>query len=171
MTEEPTSSGESTPAEAQDADTAPEQPTAVHDAGAAADEAATVVDEPVPAAVVEAPAAEPAVPAPPAVAPAPPAPAATPPATTPPAPPSPPLTGGPWVPTATGAKPPEPAPEPPAPPTDIAARGGGIAAQSVPSYPTSAADGRSAASRPEIPIGGAFAGGLVVALILKRLAK
>jgi hypothetical protein len=153
VTEEPTSSGESTPAEAQDADTAPEQPTAVHDAGAAADEAATVVDEPVPAAVVEAPAAEPAVPPPPAVA------------------PSPPLTGGPWVPTATGAKPPEPAPEPPAPPTDIAARGGGIAAQSVPSYPTSAADGRSATSRPEIPIGGAFAGGIVVALILKRLAK
>jgi hypothetical protein len=155
VTEEPTSSGESTPAEAQDADTAPEQPTAVHDAGAAADDAATVVDEPVPAAV-----APPAAP-----------PATAPPATTSSAPPSPPLTGGPWVPTATGPKPPEPAPAPAAPPADIAARGGAIAAQSVPSYPTSAADGRSAASRPEIPIGGAFAGGLVMALILKRLAK
>jgi hypothetical protein len=165
VTEEPTSSGESTPAEAQDADTAPEQPTAVHDAGAAADDAATVVDEPVPAAVAPRAAPPPAAPPPAALPPA------APPATTSSAPPSPPLTGGPWVPTATGPKPPEPAPAPPAPPADIAARGGGIAAQSVPSYPTSAADGRSAASRPEIPIGGAFAGGLVVALILKRLAK
>jgi hypothetical protein len=141
VTEQPTSSGESTPAEAQDADTA------------------TVVDAPVP--VVEAPVVE-ATP-PPATPPAPPA--------KPPPPPSPPLTGGPWVPTATGPKPPEPASEPPAPPADIAARGGGIAAQNVPSYPTSAADGRPAASRPEIPIGGAFAGGVVLALILKRLAK
>jgi hypothetical protein len=45
-------------------------------------------------------------------------------------------------------------------------------AQLPPSQPASAPGGPSAAAdRPEIPVGAAFAGGLLLALILKRLAR
>jgi len=53
---------------------------------------------------------------------------------------------------------------------EVAARGG-TETPSGASLPTAASGGPTADERPELAIGAAFAGGLVLALFLKRLAR
>lgn len=65
---------------------------------------------------------------------------------------------------------PTPAPSPPTPPTAEQAAVG--IAPVVPAQPSSASVAPAATDeRPELAVGAAFAGGLVLALLLKRLAR
>ena len=121
--------------------------------------AATEADQPAP---IAEPPADPPIPEPPTAVTPPPPPteplrAVRPQAPSPPAPPPPPAAGPPPV-------------VPPPPPEPLPASELGTAGQ--PEFGSAGPSSAAAASeRPEIPIAAAFAGGLVLALILKRLAK
>ncbi len=126
----------------------PDDPDAPTGARAGGVPSAADADQPAPVTEI-APPPVPPVPEPPTAV-TPPPPAATP--SPPPRAPSEPLTAGP--PTGAPGSPPPPPSEPPRP--EFGPAGAGSAA---------------ASERPEIPIAAAFAGGFVLAMILKRLAK